>query len=252
MSGFPQRRPAIAPCVVSDGCVACCAWVGSGGVVGERAKSSWVAGDSVRQDGSGPPNGLLRLKVCRLTSLIVQLTEPTFSTVIGRVLSVPILVAPNCATRGVKPAKRVHSLNWKFPLVGVTFRSHWGWATGVPLRVTSTGPVGSGAVKRGVRACKIADHAADSARGVPGARERDDALSRARFGFDWEQQFALSLDPETARRMHDETLPDGYFKTAEFCSMCGPKFCSMHVTREIQRTTGLGELPLVEVGSKEG
>ncbi|MCH7837459.1 MAG: phosphomethylpyrimidine synthase ThiC, partial [Chloroflexi bacterium] len=86
----------------------------------------------------------------------------------------------------------------------------------------------------------------------PGARDRDDALSRARFNFDWNEQFALSLDPETATQMHDETLPDDYFKTAEFCSMCGPKFCSMHVTREIQRTTGLGELPLVEAGSKEG
>ncbi len=97
-------------------------------------------------------------------------------------------------------------------------------------------------VKQGVIAYKIAAHAADVARGFPGARERDDALSRARFGFDWEQQFALSLDPETAKRMHDETLPDDYFKAAEFCSMCGPKFCSMHVTREIQRTTGLGDV----------
>src|SRR3990170_3652390 len=98
-------------------------------------------------------------------------------------------------------------------------------------------------VKQGVIAYKIAAHAADVARGFPGARERDDALSRARFAFDWERQFALSLDPDTARHMHDETLPDDYFKTAEFCSMCGPKFCSMHVTREIQRTTGL-DIPL--------
>ena len=104
-------------------------------------------------------------------------------------------------------------------------------------------------VKQGVIAYKIAAHAADVARGFAGARERDDALSRARFEFDWEQQFELSLDPETARQMHDETLPDDYFKTAEFCSMCGPKFCSMHVTREIQRTTGLGEL--IEVETKE-
>ena len=104
-------------------------------------------------------------------------------------------------------------------------------------------------VKQGVIAYKIAAHAADVARGFAGARERDDALSRARFEFDWERQFELSLDPETARQMHDETLPDDYFKTAEFCSMCGPKFCSMHVTREIQRTTGLGEL--IEVETKE-
>ena len=107
-------------------------------------------------------------------------------------------------------------------------------------------------VKQGVIAYKIAAHAADIARGFPGARDRDDALSRARFEFDWEQQFALSLDPETAKQMHDETLPDDYFKTAEFCSMCGPKFCSMHVTREIQRTAGLGggAIPLVEAEPK--
>ena len=99
-------------------------------------------------------------------------------------------------------------------------------------------------VKQGVIAYKIAAHAADVARGFPGARDRDDELSRARFDFDWNKQFALSLDPDTAKQMHDETLPDDYFKTAEFCSMCGPKYCSMHVTREIQRTTGLGEIPL--------
>ncbi|MCH8066627.1 MAG: phosphomethylpyrimidine synthase ThiC [Chloroflexi bacterium] len=104
-------------------------------------------------------------------------------------------------------------------------------------------------VKQGVIAYKIAAHAADIARGFPGARDRDDELSRARFDFDWNKQFELSLDPETAKQMHDETLPDDYFKTAEFCSMCGPKFCSMHVTREIQRTTGLGEIP-VEVKAK--
>ena len=104
-------------------------------------------------------------------------------------------------------------------------------------------------VKQGVIAYKIAAHAADIARGFKGARDRDDALSRARFDFDWEQQFELSLDPDTARSMHDETLPDDYFKDAEFCSMCGPKFCSMHVTREIQRTTGLGEVIEVETKS---
>ena len=86
-------------------------------------------------------------------------------------------------------------------------------------------------VRAGVIAYKIAAHAADVARGRRGARDRDDALSRARFSFDWEQQFALSLDPETARRMHDETLPDGFYKDAKFCSMCGPKFCSMRVSQ---------------------
>lgn len=89
-------------------------------------------------------------------------------------------------------------------------------------------------VKRGVIAYKIAAHAADVARHRRGARDRDDALSRARFSFDWERQFALSLDPETARRMHDETLPDGFYKEARFCSMCGPKFCSMRITQTAQ------------------
>ncbi len=86
-------------------------------------------------------------------------------------------------------------------------------------------------VKQGVIAYKIAAHAADVARQRPGARDRDDALSYARFLFDWNKQFELSLDPETARAMHDETLPDDFYKEARFCSMCGPKFCSMNVTQ---------------------
>jgi phosphomethylpyrimidine synthase len=90
-------------------------------------------------------------------------------------------------------------------------------------------------VRQGVIAYKIAAHAADVARGRPGARNRDDELSRARFKFDWEEQFRLSLDPETARRMHDQTLPDEYFKNAEFCSMCGPKFCSMQSAYRIDK-----------------
>ncbi len=79
-------------------------------------------------------------------------------------------------------------------------------------------------VRQGVIAYKIAAHAGDIARGRKGVRDRDDALSKARFEFDWNRQFELSLDPETARRMHDETLPQDVFKSAKFCSMCGPKF----------------------------
>ena len=78
-------------------------------------------------------------------------------------------------------------------------------------------------------------HAADIARHRPGARDRDDALSRARYAFDWKEQFRLSLDPETAQAMHDETLPDEYFKSAEFCSMCGPKFCSMNWSSKVDK-----------------
>ncbi len=90
-------------------------------------------------------------------------------------------------------------------------------------------------VRQGVIAYKIAAHAADLARHRPGARDRDDALSRARYSFNWEEQFRLSLDPETARRMHDETLPQEAFKTAAFCSMCGPKFCSMRISEDIRK-----------------
>ncbi|MGO9712975.1 MAG: phosphomethylpyrimidine synthase ThiC [Polyangiaceae bacterium] len=89
-------------------------------------------------------------------------------------------------------------------------------------------------VKQGLIAYKIAAHAADIARHRPGARDRDDALSRARYAFDWKEQFRLSIDPEHAQALHDETLPDEYFKGAEFCSMCGPKFCSMHINRAVE------------------
>jgi len=96
-------------------------------------------------------------------------------------------------------------------------------------------------VKQGVIAYKIAAHAADVARKRPGARDRDDALSYARFLFDWEKQFSLSLDPETARSMHDETLPDDFYKEAKFCSMCGPKFCSMNLTQVAESNDGLSQ-----------
>src|ERR1700738_594493 len=88
-------------------------------------------------------------------------------------------------------------------------------------------------VKDGIIAYKISAHAADIARGRPGARDRDDALSYARYKFDWEKQFALSLDPETARSMHDETLPDDYYKEAAFRSMRGQKFCSMNYSSKV-------------------
>jgi phosphomethylpyrimidine synthase len=90
-------------------------------------------------------------------------------------------------------------------------------------------------VRQGVIAYKIAAHAGDVARGRKNARRRDDELSKARFEFDWNRQFELSLDPETARAMHDETLPQEVFKSARFCSMCGPKFCSMRITQDIRK-----------------
>jgi phosphomethylpyrimidine synthase len=100
-------------------------------------------------------------------------------------------------------------------------------------------------VRQGVIAYKIAAHAADIARKRPGVRKRDDELSKARYEFDWKKQFALSLDPETAQSMHDETLPQEAFKTAQFCSMCGPKFCSMKINETVRKAGGMEGLDLL-------
>jgi phosphomethylpyrimidine synthase len=101
-------------------------------------------------------------------------------------------------------------------------------------------------VRQGVIAYKIAAHAGDIARGRKNARKRDDELSKARFEFDWNRQFELSLDPETARSMHDEELPQEVFKSAKFCSMCGPKFCSMRITQDVRKIAEAAQaLPVV-------
>jgi phosphomethylpyrimidine synthase len=109
-------------------------------------------------------------------------------------------------------------------------------------------------VKDGVIAYKIAAHAADLAKGHPGAQYRDNAISKARFEFRWEDQFNLSLDPETAREFHDETLPQEGAKTAHFCSMCGPHFCSMKITEDVRKYAaehGLTDTEAIERGLKE-
>jgi phosphomethylpyrimidine synthase len=109
-------------------------------------------------------------------------------------------------------------------------------------------------VKEGVIAYKIAAHAADLAKGHPGAQIRDDALSKARFEFRWEDQFNLSLDPERARSYHDETLPQEGAKTAHFCSMCGPHFCSMKITEDVRKYAeehGFNGTESLEVGLRE-
>nr|MDA8341221.1 phosphomethylpyrimidine synthase ThiC [Actinomycetota bacterium] len=109
-------------------------------------------------------------------------------------------------------------------------------------------------VKQGMIAYKIAAHAADVAKGHPGARAWDDALSKARFEFRWEDQFALAMDPELAREYHDETLPAQPAKTAHFCSMCGPKFCSMRISHDIRAFAderGVDATTAVELGMKE-
>ncbi len=109
-------------------------------------------------------------------------------------------------------------------------------------------------VKDGVIAYKIAAHAADVAKGHPGAQEWDDALSYARFDFRWNDQFNLSLDPTSARAMHDESLPAEGAKAAHFCSMCGPKFCSMRITQDIRdyaARKGVDAESAIELGLQE-
>jgi phosphomethylpyrimidine synthase len=106
-------------------------------------------------------------------------------------------------------------------------------------------------VKDGVITYKIAAHAADLAKGHPGAQVRDNALSKARFEFRWEDQFNLSLDPDTAREFHDETLPADGAKIAHFCSMCGPSFCSMKITQEVRdyaEAQGISEAEAIDLG----
>lgn len=107
-------------------------------------------------------------------------------------------------------------------------------------------------VKVGVITYKIAAHAADLAKGHPAAQVRDDALSRARFEFRWEDQFNLSLDPDTARSFHDETLPKEAHKVAHFCSMCGPKFCSMRISHDIRAEAQKEGLEAMAARFKEG
>ena len=124
-----------------------------------------------------------------------------------------------------------------------------GWCISVNAQTIKTVPF-----KDGVIAYKIAAHAADLAKGHPGAQLRDDVLSQARFEFRWEDQFNLSLDPVTARAFHDETLPAQGAKLAHFCSMCGPHFCSMKITQDVRdyaAQKGLDEQTALEAGMKE-
>ena len=107
-----------------------------------------------------------------------------------------------------------------------------------------------------VRSCRgsIFAHAADLAKGHPGAQERDNVLSKARFEFRWEDQFNLSLDPETAREFHDETLPSEGAKKVHFCSMCGPHFCSMKITEDVRKYAkekGIAEQAALKSGMAE-
>ncbi len=107
-------------------------------------------------------------------------------------------------------------------------------------------------VRTGVVTYKLAAHAADLAKGWPGAKLRDDAVSRARFEFRWMDQFNLSLDPEKAREFHDETLPAEGAKLAHFCSMCGPKFCSMRISQEVREFAKINSVTADADSARQG
>ena len=109
-------------------------------------------------------------------------------------------------------------------------------------------------MKDGIITYKIAAHAADLAKGHPGAAIRDNALSKARFEFRWDDQFNLGLDPDTAKEFHDETLPKDSMKVAHFCSMCGPHFCSMKITQDVRdyaAAQGVSEKDALQKGMQE-
>ncbi|MBL4690951.1 MAG: phosphomethylpyrimidine synthase ThiC, partial [Rhodospirillales bacterium] len=108
------------------------------------------------------------------------------------------------------------------------------------------------AVKTGVVTYKLAAHAADIAKGHPGAQAQDDALSRARFEFRWQDQFNLGLDADTAKDFHDQTMPKDAHKTAHFCSMCGPKFCAMEITNQVREYAANGMAEMSEKFEAEG
>ena len=105
-------------------------------------------------------------------------------------------------------------------------------------------------VKAGLIAHRIAAHAADIARHRPGARDRDDEISRARYRFDWPRQFELALDPGTARSLHDAALPEECYKSADYCSMCGPAFCSMNINRAVEEYIARQEPPREKAAQK--
>jgi phosphomethylpyrimidine synthase len=107
-------------------------------------------------------------------------------------------------------------------------------------------------VREGIITYKLAAHAADLAKGLPGAQVRDNALSKARFEFRWEDQFNLGLDPDRAREYHDETLPKDSAKVAHFCSMCGPHFCSMKITQDVREYAERRKLKDIDVAVEEG
>ncbi|GBR53244.1 thiamine biosynthesis protein ThiC [Neokomagataea thailandica NBRC 106555] len=186
--------------------------------LGELTKIAWAKGCQVMIEGPGHVP-MHKIKV-NMTKQLAECGEAPFYT-LGP-LTTDIAPGYDHITSGIGAAM----IGWfgTAMLCYVTPKEH----LGLPDRSD---------VKTGVITYRIAAHAADLAKGHPAAQLRDDAISRARFEFRWEDQFNLALDPDTARSFHDETLPKEAHKTAHFCSMCGPKFCSMKISHDIRRET---------------
>src|SRR5450432_3314482 len=184
--------------------------------LGELTKVAWGKGCQVMIEGPGHVP-MHKIKV-NMTKQLAECGEAPFYT-LGP-LTTDIAPGYDHITSGIGAAM----IGWfgTAMLCYVTPKEH----LGLPDRED---------VKTGVITYKIAAHASDLAKGHPGAVARDNALSKARFEFRWEDQFNLSLDPDTARRFHDETLPKDSHKVAHFCSMCGPKFCSMQITQDLRK-----------------
>ena len=184
-------------------------------VLGELAEIAWSMGVQVLIEGPGhvPLNMIqenmdLQLKLCH---------EAPFYT-LGPIVT-DIAPAYDHYTSGIGAA--VIGMMGTAMLCYVTPKEH----LGLPKRDD---------VREGLMAYRIAAHAADIAKGHPAARARDDAMSKARFEFRWADQFALAINPDLARKYHDEDLPQECHKLSDFCSMCGPKFCSMKISREVR------------------
>ena len=184
--------------------------------LGELTKIAWAKGCQVMIEGPGHVP-MHKIKV-NMTKQLAECGEAPFYT-LGP-LTTDIAPGYDHITSGIGAAM----IGWfgTAMLCYVTPKEH----LGLPDRAD---------VKVGVITYRIAAHAADLAKGHPAAQLRDDAISRARFEFRWQDQFNLALDPDTARSFHDETLPKEAHKTAHFCSMCGPKFCSMKISHDIRK-----------------
>jgi phosphomethylpyrimidine synthase len=231
-------------------------------VQGELTRRAWAKGVQVMNEGCEPhgPSGHVPMHLIE-ENMVKQLEwcgEAPFYT-LGP-LTTAEAAGQDCVPKSVRPAslrRSLRSRNHDHITSGIGAAMIGWYGCAMLCYVTPKEHLGlpnKKDVKDGVIAYKIAAHAADLAKGHPGAQYRDNALSKARFEFRWEDQFNLSLDPVTAREFHDETLPQEGAKTAHFCSMCGPHFCSMKITEDVRKYAaeqGIAEEEALKKGMEE-